>query len=94
MTDLVAISGVVGGLFGGGGGAEMQSALVRVAARAKHGTAVADQVWSAFRAQNDTETTLTLHNGQSFPSGAAPAEVTAVFAEDRADMDRRLTGQG
>ncbi|MEU8202651.1 penicillin acylase family protein [Streptosporangium sp. NPDC049046] len=82
MTDLVAISGVIGGLFGGGGGAEMQSALVRVAARAKYGTAVGDQVWAAFRAQNDPEATLTLHNGQSFPSGAAPAGATGVVLPD------------
>jgi acyl-homoserine lactone acylase PvdQ len=82
MTDLVAISGVIGGLFGGGGGAEMQSALVRVAARAKYGTAAGDQVWAAFRAQNDPETTLTLHNGQSFPFGDAPAGATGVVLPD------------
>src|SRR5690606_33967363 len=41
-ADLIAIAGVIGGLFGGGGGAEMQSALVRVAARAKYGTAEGD----------------------------------------------------
>ncbi len=44
-TDLIAIAGVIGGLFGGGGGTEMQSALVRIAARAKYGTAAGDQVW-------------------------------------------------
>ncbi|AWS47017.1 penicillin acylase family protein [Streptosporangium sp. 'caverna'] len=81
MTDLIAISGVIGGLFGGGGGAEMQSALVRVAARAKYGTAAGDQVWSAFRAQNDPEATLTLHNGQSFPSGNAPGATGAVLPD-------------
>jgi acyl-homoserine lactone acylase PvdQ len=68
-TDLIAIAGVVGGLFGGGGGAELQSALVRIAARAKYGTALGDQVWTAFREQNDPESVLTLHNGQSFPYG-------------------------
>ncbi|MDH2427423.1 penicillin acylase family protein [Sphaerisporangium sp. TRM90804] len=81
MTDLVAVSGVIGGLFGGGGGAEMQSALVRVAARAKYGTAAGDQVWAAFRAQNDPEAVLTLHNGQSFPFGAAPAATGVVLPE-------------
>ncbi|WP_248960071.1 penicillin acylase family protein [Sphaerisporangium perillae] len=81
MTDLIAVSGVIGGLFGGGGGAEMQSALVRVAARAKYGTAAGDQVWAAFRAQNDPEATLTLHNGQSFPFGGAPG-ATGVALPD------------
>ncbi|MFG1878289.1 penicillin acylase family protein [Sphaerisporangium sp. NPDC049003] len=82
MTDLIAVSGVIGGLFGGGGGAEMQSALVRVAARAKYGTTVGDQVWTAFRSQNDPEATLTLHNGQSFPSGNAPGGATGVVLPD------------
>jgi Penicillin amidase/F5/8 type C domain len=81
MTDLIAVAGVIGGLFGGGGGAEMQSALVRVAARAKYGTAAGDQVWSAFRSQNDPETTLTLHNGQSFPFGNAPGATGTVLPD-------------
>jgi acyl-homoserine lactone acylase PvdQ len=82
-TDLIAIAGVVGGLFGGGGGGEMASALVRVEARARYGPAAGDQVWQAFREQNDPETVLTLHNGQSFPYGQAPANATGVVLPDR-----------
>ncbi|WP_182884700.1 penicillin acylase family protein [Microbispora sp. H10885] len=82
MTDLVAVSGVIGGLFGGGGGAEMRSALVRVAARAKYGATEGDRAWAAFRSQNDPETVLTLHDGQSFPSGAAPSGATGVVLPD------------
>src|SRR4051794_10005617 len=70
-TDLIAIAGVVGGLFGGGGGTEMQSALVRVAARGRYGTVEGDKVWAAFRGQNDPEAVLTLHDGQSFGYGDA-----------------------
>jgi acyl-homoserine lactone acylase PvdQ len=81
-TDLIATAGVIGGLFGGGGGAEMQSALVRIAARARYGVAEGDRVWAAFRSQNDPETVLTLHNGQSFPYGAAPADTTGVALPD------------
>jgi acyl-homoserine lactone acylase PvdQ len=81
-TDLIAIAGVVGGLFGGGGGAEMQSALVRVAARAKYGTTDGDRVWAAFRTQNDPETVLTLHNGQSFPYGVAAPDSPSVMLPD------------
>ncbi|MEV6980170.1 penicillin acylase family protein [Sphaerisporangium sp. NPDC051017] len=84
MTDLVAVSGVIGGLFGGGGGAEMQSALARVAARARYGTTAGDQAWAAFRSQNDPEATLTLHDGQSFPSGDAPSGATGVVLPDAA----------
>ncbi|GII21831.1 penicillin acylase family protein [Planosporangium mesophilum] len=81
-TDLIATAGVVGGIFGGGGGAEMQSALVRVAARARYGTDEGDRVWAGFREQNDPETVLTLHNGQSFPYGAAPADTSGVALPD------------
>ena len=82
MTDLVAIGGVIGGLFGGGGGTEMQSALVRVASRAKYGNTVGDQVWQQFRSQNDPEATLTLHNGQSFPYGAGDPNAAGVAMPD------------
>ena len=81
-TDVIAISGVVGGLFGGGGGGEMASALVRVEADAKYGPTLGDKVWQAFREQNDPETVLTLHNGQSFPYGQAPANPTGVALPD------------
>ncbi|BCB83417.1 penicillin acylase [Phytohabitans suffuscus] len=82
MTDLIAIAGVVGGLFGGGGGTEMQSALVRIAARAKYGPTEGDAVWRAFRSQNDPETVLTLHDGQSFPYGSAPDDAPSVVMPD------------
>ncbi|MFF5216439.1 penicillin acylase family protein [Micromonospora sp. NPDC000442] len=82
MTDLVAIAGVVGGLFGGGGGTEMQSALVRIAARAKFGPVEGDRVWNGFRGQNDPETVLTLHDGQSFPYGDASPDAPSVVLPD------------
>jgi acyl-homoserine lactone acylase PvdQ len=82
MTDLIAIGGVIGGLFGGGGGAEMQSALVRIAARAKYGATIGDQVWQQFRSQNDPEATLTLHNGQTFPYGASNPSASGVAMPD------------
>ncbi|MBQ1073302.1 penicillin acylase family protein [Micromonospora sp. C31] len=81
-TDLIATAGVIGGLFGGGGGSEIQSALVRVAARAKYGAGEGDRVWAAFRSQNDPETVLTLHDGQSFPYGATPPGATSAVLPD------------
>ncbi|HWS35400.1 MAG TPA: penicillin acylase family protein [Actinoplanes sp.] len=81
-TDLIAIAGVIGGLFGGGGGTEMQSALVRVAARAKYGTTTGDQVWQQFRAQNDPEAVLTLHAGQTFPYGGGDPNASGVAMPD------------
>jgi acyl-homoserine lactone acylase PvdQ len=81
-SDLIAISGVVGGLFGGGGGGEIQSALVRIAARARYGVTEGDRVWTAFREQNDPESVLTLHDGQSFPYGLAAPDAPGVAMPD------------
>jgi acyl-homoserine lactone acylase PvdQ len=83
VTDVVAISGVVGGLFGGGGGGEMLSALVRVEAQAKYGVADGDRVWQAFRQQNDPESVLTVHDGTAFPYSQTPASATGVVLPDR-----------
>ncbi|MFY1703228.1 penicillin acylase family protein [Micromonospora sp. WMMA1923] len=82
LTDLIAIAGVVGGLFGGGGGTEMQSALVRIAARARYGPAEGDRVWAGFRNENDPETVLTLHDGQSFRYGDADPDAPSVVLPD------------
>jgi acyl-homoserine lactone acylase PvdQ len=81
-TDLIAIAGVIGGLFGGGGGNEMQSALVRIAARAKYGTTIGDQVWQQFRSQNDPEAVVTLHAGQSFPYSQGNPNASGVAMPD------------
>lgn len=81
-TDLIAIASVVGALFGSGGGGEVQSALVKEAADAKYGTTVGDQVWQSFREENDPEAGLTLHDGQSFPYSASPANPQGVAMPD------------
>ncbi|HEX4723171.1 MAG TPA: penicillin acylase family protein, partial [Pseudonocardiaceae bacterium] len=81
-TDLIAIAAVVGALFGSGGGGEVQSALVKEAADAQYGQAVGDQVWQSFREENDPESDLTLHTGQSFPYGASPANPQGVAMPD------------
>ncbi|GHF37415.1 acyl-homoserine lactone acylase PvdQ [Amycolatopsis bartoniae] len=81
-TDLIAIAGVVGALFGTGGGGEVQSALVKQAAEAKYGPALGEQVWQSFREENDPEATLTVHSGQSFPYAASPANPEGVALPD------------
>ncbi|HEY3714320.1 MAG TPA: penicillin acylase family protein [Jatrophihabitantaceae bacterium] len=81
-TDLVAIGTVIGALFGAGGGNQVQSALVKLAADAKYGTAKGDQVWQAFREENDPEADLTLHSGQTFPYAASPANPVGVAMPD------------
>ncbi|NUT47449.1 MAG: penicillin acylase family protein [Saccharothrix sp.] len=81
-TDLVAIAAVVGGLFGAGGGGEVQNALVKLAAQNRYGATAGEQVWRSFREQNDPEAVLTLHNGQRFPYGTTPASPQGVALPD------------
>ena len=81
-TDMVAIGAVVGGLFGSGGGGEVQSALVKLAAQNKYGAVEGDKVWQSFREQNDPESVLTLHNGQRFPYSGTPANAQGVAMPD------------
>ncbi|MBS2963182.1 penicillin acylase family protein [Actinocrinis puniceicyclus] len=81
-TDVIAIAAVIGGLFGNGGGGEVQSALVKQAAEAAYGVSEGDAIWAALREQNDPETTLTLHAGQSFPYGETSGAVRGVAMPD------------
>ncbi|CCH27971.1 penicillin acylase family protein [Actinosynnema sp. NPDC047251] len=81
-TDLVAIAAVVGGLFGAGGGGEVQNALVKLAAQNKYGAEVGDRVWRSFREQNDPESVLTLHDGQRFPYASTPSSPLGVALPD------------
>lgn len=81
-TDVVAIASLIGGIFGSGGGMELQSALVKEAAEAKYGVPLGDRMWAALREQNDPEATLTLHDGQQFPYGQAPADTSGVAMPD------------
>jgi len=82
LTDLVALASVIGALFGSGGGNEVQSALVKEAADAKYGQTEGDRVWQSFREANDPETVQTLHDGQSFPYGADPADPQGLAMPD------------
>ena len=82
VTDMVAIGAVVGALFGSGGGGQVQSALVKLAADAKYGPTQGDQVWNAFREQNDPEAVTTVHNGATFPYGEDPANPQGVAMPD------------
>ncbi len=96
-TDMIAIAAVIGGLFGNGGGEEMQSALVKQAAEAAYGVGEGDAIWAALREQNDPETTLTLHDGQSFPYGETTGPVTGQAMPDAgsvsaADVVQNATG--
>jgi acyl-homoserine lactone acylase PvdQ len=65
-TDVVATAALVGGIFGKGGGSEVESIDALNAARAKFGVIGGTQVWNDFRRANDPEAPTTVR-GTSFP---------------------------
>ncbi|MFF1480783.1 penicillin acylase family protein [Streptomyces sp. NPDC058301] len=82
VTDLIALASVVGGLFGGGGGGEVQAALSLQAAQAKYGVAEGTKVWESFRERDDPEAALTIHDGTSFPYATKPANARGTAMPD------------
>ncbi|MBD0744305.1 penicillin acylase family protein [Streptomyces sp. CBMA152] len=82
LTDLIALASVVGGLFGGGGGGEVQAALSLQAAQAKYGVAEGTKVWESFRERDDPEAALTVHDGTSFPYATKPANAQGTAMPD------------
>jgi acyl-homoserine lactone acylase PvdQ len=65
-TDVVATAALVGGIFGKGGGSEVESADALSAAREKFGLFGGTQVWDDFRRQHDPDAPTTVR-GTSFP---------------------------
>ncbi|MET8677431.1 penicillin acylase family protein [Streptomyces sp. NPDC004647] len=81
LTDLIALASVVGGLFGNGGGGEVQSALSLLAAQQKYGLTEGTEVWESFRQRNDPEAVLTVHD-RSFPYAGKPAKARGSAMPD------------
>lgn len=80
-TDMVAIATVISALFGSGGGNQVQSALVKLAAQNRYGKIKGDRVWQAFREENDPEAVLTVHHG-TFPYASTPKRAKGTAMPD------------
>ncbi|WP_042421486.1 penicillin acylase family protein [Streptacidiphilus anmyonensis] len=89
LTDLVALSSVIGALFGSGGGNQVQSALVKEAADAKYGTTQGDQVWNSFRESEAQSAVTTVHDGQSFSYGQDPASPQGLAMPDPGSLTQQ-----
>jgi acyl-homoserine lactone acylase PvdQ len=70
-SDAVAIASLVGGIFGTGGGRELDSALVLESARKRFGRVRGPRVWRDFRSAEDPEAPTTVR-GRSFPYEVPP----------------------
>ncbi|UFR05435.1 penicillin acylase family protein [Streptomyces sp. Go40/10] len=88
VTDLVALASVIGSLFGSGGGGEVDNAVSLLAAQARYGVEEGTRVWESFRERNDPEAVLTVHDGESFPYGAKPADAQGQALPDTGSVTR------
>lgn len=83
LTDLVVLAAVVGAQFGAGGGGEVRNAIAKMAMQEKYGLEQGDKVWKSLRAEDDPEAVKTLHNGQTFDYGKAPANPQGAAMPDK-----------
>ncbi|MFD6417674.1 penicillin acylase family protein [Streptomyces sp. NPDC060194] len=82
LTDMIALASVVGGLFGGGGGGEVQNALSLMRAQERYGVEKGTEVWEGFRERDDPEAVLTVHDGTAFPYAVKPANPRGAAMPD------------
>jgi acyl-homoserine lactone acylase PvdQ len=72
LTDVIAEASLIGGIFGKGGGNELNSALTLQALQRRFGSKSGQRAWSDFREANDPEAPTTILK-QRFPYETAPA---------------------
>lgn len=88
VTDMIALASVVGGLFGNGGGGEVESALSLLKSQEKYGVEKGTKVWESFRARNDPEAVRTIHDGTSFPYAGKPENARGTAMPDPGSVER------
>ena len=74
-TDVVATASLIGGIFGKGGGRELQSAQTLQAFQKRFGTKKGRRAWTDFRSKNDPEAPTTIDRTRF------PYETTSPFAK-------------
>ncbi|MEV2253952.1 penicillin acylase family protein [Streptomyces sp. NPDC050147] len=88
ITDMIALASVVGGLFGNGGGGEVDAALSLLKSQEKYGVEKGTKVWESFRARNDPEAVQTIHDGTSFPYAGKPKDARGTAMPDAGSVER------
>ncbi|MFE0105020.1 penicillin acylase family protein [Streptomyces sp. NPDC059009] len=88
VTDMIALASVVGGLFGNGGGGEVDNALSLLSAQQKYGVEKGTEVWESFRERNDPEAVQTVHDGSSFPYAGKPEKARGAALPDPGSVER------
>jgi acyl-homoserine lactone acylase PvdQ len=73
-TDVIAIASLVGGIFGRGGGNELESALTMQALVDRLGGKAGRRAWLGFRSKNDPEAPTTITEKYSYETRSAFAK--------------------
>ena len=81
-NDVVAIASVIGSIFGNGGGGEVGNALAKLSFQQQYGKEKGESAYAAWRAQNDSEATTTVHD-KEFPYARSPKNPDGVAKPDR-----------
>jgi len=84
-TDLVATASLVGGIFGKGGGKEVDSSLVLLAAQAKFGPDAGRSVFGDFRNAEDPEAPTTVEKAFPYLTPAADVDKRSLAIPDGLD---------
>ena len=92
---MIATAALVGGIFGKGGGRELESALAYQEARRRFGKRAGARVWRDFRAAEDPEAPTTVHR-KRFPYQAQPRKVRrgSVALPDRGSVKKSVAVPG
>jgi acyl-homoserine lactone acylase PvdQ len=88
--DAIAIAGLVGGIFGKGGGGELDSAQVYQSAITRFGPKKGPKVWADFRSQNDPDAPTTVH-GKTFRYEQTPRKPKGRALPDAGSLKRAET---
>ncbi|MBA2240770.1 MAG: penicillin acylase family protein [Solirubrobacterales bacterium] len=85
VTDVIATAALVAGIFGKGGGGELDSAQVLLSARKRFGKGRGTEVWEDFRSANDAEAPTTVHK-RRFPYQTEPRDPKGTALPDRGSV--------
>jgi acyl-homoserine lactone acylase PvdQ len=77
VTDLIATASLVGGIFGRGGGAELEWGQLLQSFQKKFGATKGRRMWLQLRAVDDPQAPTTVHNGRRFPYRVMPKKTAA-----------------
>jgi acyl-homoserine lactone acylase PvdQ len=93
-TDVVAISSLVGGIFGRGGGSELNSALTMEAMVERMGAKAGKAAWLGFRSKNDPEAPTTIAKPFPYETRSAFAKRGLALPEDGVREEKTASASG